>query len=229
MAEEFQTQRVLELACAAQRINKVYLKDLENVYDNEGKFLFVKHSNKDLVRWALNINRTNVAQEFAPQELTIEEEDKELAEEIKKYFRRLMFSAIKGDNDFQTEVNSILGTETIPSNKIGYVACLPHVYAKDYVRNQMEKRVKSLDQGYIGNAGSVILNKDCEVLECSRSKNFDAYNVYAIMDNKMVGWMGKKELKIGPAVVSGAKVKDHSEHWKYKNSVTRLNYVKVFQ
>jgi hypothetical protein len=93
----------------------------------------------------------------------------------------------------------------------------------------MEKRVKSLDQGYIGNAGSVILNKDCEVLECSRSKNFDAYNVYAIMDNKMVGWMGKKELKIGPAVVSGAKVKDHSEHWKYKNSVTRLNYVKVFQ
>ena len=140
-----------------------------------------------------------------------------------------MFSAIKGDNEFQTEVNNILSTETVPANKIGYIACLPSTYARDYAKTQMERRIKSLDEGHAGNVGDVLLNKDCEILECVRSKNFDAWNIYAIMDNRMVAWMGKKEVKMGPAVLVGAKVKDHSEHWKYKNPVTRLNYVKVFQ
>ena len=37
MAQEFPVQRVLELACAAERTNKGYLKDVESVFDNEGK------------------------------------------------------------------------------------------------------------------------------------------------------------------------------------------------
>lgn len=230
MAEEFQTQRVLELACAAQRHNKAYLKDSENVYDTEGKFLFVKHSNKSLIRWALGVDKyTNQPLEFVPQDIFIQDCDKEKAEDIKKFYRRLVFSAIKGDNEFQTEVNTILSTEMIPLNKIGYVACLPSVYSRDYAKNQMDKRVKSLDEGFLGAVGLALLDKDCEVLECTRSKNFDAFNIYAIIDNKMVGWMANREVKLGPAVVIKAKIKDHSEHWKYKNSVTRLNYVKVFQ
>lgn len=230
MSEEFSTQRVLELACAAQRHNKVYLKEIESVFDNEGKFRFLKHTNKSLIRWALGIDKyAGQAPEFVPQDIFIQDCDKEQAEEIKKFYRRLVFSAIKGDNEFQTEVNTILGTETVPANKIGYIACLPSTYARDYSKNQMEKRIKNLDEGFVGDIGEVLLNKDCEILECARSKNFDAWNIYAIMDNKMVAWMGKKEVKIGVAVVTGAKVKDHSEHWKYKNPVTRLNYVKVFQ
>lgn len=230
MSEEFSTQRVLELACAAQRTNKAYLKETENVYDEEGKFIFVKHSNKSLIRWALGADKyTNMPIEFVPQDIFIQDCDKELAEEIKKFYRRLVFSAIKGDNEFQTEVNTILSSDNVPLNKVGYVACLPSVYLRDLSKNQMEKRVKTLDNGYLGNAGEVLLDKDCEILECTRSKNFDAWNICAIIDNKMVAWMGKKEVKMGPAVVKGAKVKDHSEHWKYKNAVTRLNYVKVFQ
>ena len=41
--------------------------------------------------------------------------------------------------------------------------------------------------------------------------------------------MSKNELKLGPAVVVKAKVKDHAKHWKHETPVTRLNYVKAAQ
>jgi hypothetical protein len=229
MSQTFPTRRVLELACAAQRTNKEYLKESQSVFDNEGKFLFLKHTNKALVRWALGIDRAGVAQEFAPQDIFIEDCDKEQADEIQKYFRRLMFSAIKGDNEFQTEVNALLNEEEVAANKIGYIACLPSVYLKDSTRNVFEKRVRTLDEGYVADVDRWINDKDCEILQCIRSKNFDAYNVDAIIDNKLVSWFSKNELKIGPAVVIKGKVKDHGQNWLTKKSTTRLNYVKVAQ
>ena len=229
MAQEFPVQRVLELACAAERTNNGYLKDVESVFDNEGKFMFMKHSNKALVRWALGIDRSNQAPEFAPQDIFIEDCDKEMTENIRKYFKRLMFSAIKGDNDFQTEVNLLLNTENIPANKIGYIACLPSVYLKDSSRNTFEKRVRDLDAGYLADKDKWVIDRDCEVLQCIRSKNFDAWNVDAIIDNKLVSWFNKYQINPGPAVIIKCKVKDHSHNWLTKKETTRLNYVKVVQ
>lgn len=228
MEQTFPTQRVLELACAAQRTNKEYLKEAESVFDSDGKFLFIKHPNKILIRWALGIDRTSVSPEFAPQDIFIEDCDKEQAEEIRKYFRRLMFSAIKGDNEFQTEVNQILNTEEIPANKIGYVGSLPSVWVRDQSRNRVDKALKAAEEGYLGNEGTWIIDKDAEIIRCERSKNFDAHNVLAIIDNKIASWMGKP-VKIGPAVIQKAKIKQHGENWFTKQNETRLHYVKVVQ
>ncbi len=229
MTQNYSTQRVLELACAAQRTNKEYLKEPQSVFDSEGKFLFVKHSNKSLIRWALGIDRfTGASPEFAPQDIFIKDCDKTQAEEIRKYFKRLMFSAIKGDNEFQTEVNQLLNTEEIPANKIGYIGSLPSVWAKDVARNRVDKALKAVDEGYLADEGSWILDKDAEIIRCERSKNFDAHNILAIIDNKIASWMGKP-VKIGPAVIQKAKVKQHGENWLTKKNETRLHYVKVAQ
>lgn len=229
MSNLYSVQRILELSCAAQRTNNSYIKESENVFDNEGKFLFVKHTNKELVKWALGIGRTNVAIEFAPLDIFIQDVDKELAVEIRNYFKRLMFSAIKGDNEFQTEVNLLLNTEDMPADKIGFIACLPSVYLKDSSRNTFKKRVQDVDSGYLADKDSWIGDKDCTVLQCIRSKNFDAWNVDAIIENKLVSWFSKYEIKIGPAVLIKGKVKDHSHNWLTKKETTRLNYVKVAQ
>lgn len=230
MAALYSTQRILELSCAAQRANKGYLKESESVFDNAGKFLFIKHDNKSLVKFAIGAFKSeNLAPEFAPQAIFIEDVDKEMASEIRKYFRRLMFAAIKGDNDFKTEVNSLLDSEEIALNKIGYIACLPSVYLKDSTRNFFEKKIKLLDDGYIGDIDAWVFDKDCEVLQCVRSKNFDAWNIDAIIDNKLVSWFSKNQLKIGDAVVIKAKIKDQSSNWLTKKDQTRLNYVKVAQ
>lgn len=230
MSKEFPLQEVLELACAAQRFNQEYLKEVEGVFDSEGKFMYMKHSNKVLIRKALKLaDSNNATAEFTPQDISIEDADRELANEIKRYFRRLMFAAVKGDNEFQTEVNTLLTLAVIPENKIGFIACLPSVYRRDSASSLIEKRARGADKEYLADVGAWIFDKDCEILACQRSKNFDAWNVDAIIDNKMVSWFSKIDMKVGPCVIVKGKVKDHSQHWKYGNPVTRLHYIKAAQ
>ena len=229
MSKEFPLQQVLELACAAQRANNAYIKEIESIFDVDGKFLFMKHPNKSLVKKALNLKDGSTSAEFAPQDIFVETADTELANEIQKFFKRLMFSAVKGDNEFQTEVNTLLTLGVIPENKIGFIACLPSVYKRDHANNQIEKRIRTTDKEYLGTIGSSIADRDCEIISSVRSKNFDAWNVDAIIDNKMVSWFSKTDMKIGPCVVVKGKVKDHSLHWKHQTPVTRLNYIKAVQ
>lgn len=232
VAKEFNTQEVLELACAAQRWNKEYLKDMSPVYDDKGELRFWKQPNKVNILYSLNAYPVSDSADpkTLPVKLQIADEDREQAAEIRKYYKRLMFAAVKGDSDFQTTVNALLSSDNVPMNKIGYIACLPSVQKKDYAVNQIEKRVRTIDKGYLADIGKTIFDKDCEVLESRQSKNFDAYNITAIIDNKMVSWFSKINLKPGACVVVKAKIKDHSTHWKHKDTnVTRLNYVKAAQ
>jgi hypothetical protein len=231
MAAEYSVQLVLEFACAAQRTNKQYLKSSESVFDEEGRFLFLKHDNKSLIRYALGVDKySNTEQEFRPMQLFIEDEDKQLSEEIRSYYKRLMFAAVKGDNDFQTEIFSLLMSETMPGNKIGWIASLPSVYQRDNEKNRIDKALKSAENSTVADVGEVILDKDCEVVKVSASKNFDADNILAIIDNKIVSWMSnKKDVKVGPAVIIKAKVKQHAANWYCGKTETRLHYVKVAQ
>lgn len=230
MAEVYSVQRVLELACAAQRTNRAYIKETESVYTDDGKFVCLKHDNKALIRHALGIEKyANTEQEFRPADLFLETQDAELAEEIKSYYRRLMFAAVKGDNEFQTEVNSILNADTVPKSKIGFLACLPSTYARDKLRSDFKRNIKNCEDRHLADVDSFITDKDCEIIECSRSKNFDAYNINAIIHGVLVSWFSKHPVALGPAVLQKARVKEHRHHWLTKKAETRLNYVKVFQ
>lgn len=230
MVSEYPLKTLLELACAAQRINGEYVKVVQPVYSDDNKLMTYKWDNKTIILLALNPTgyKSSIEGHMPPLAST-NKDDAELAEDIRKYFRRLMFSAIEGDNEFQTTVNSLLESETVPLNRLGFIACLPSVYKRDYGRTQLEKKIKHSDNLYLAEVGEDVLDKDCEILNCQRSKNFEAYNIDAIIDNKMVSWMSKYELKLGPAVVVKARVKEHSKHWKFENLVTRLNYVKAAQ
>ncbi len=231
MSDTNPVRQVLELACSAERLNKLYIKETTPIYSNDGKIMSYTWANKMLVLLMLypeNYKKTHV-DEAPPPLLRVTQDDQTLADEIQKYFRRLMFSAVQGDNEFQTKVNAILESGEVSASEIGFVACLPSVYKRDYARNNIKKQAKILDNTYLAEIGSNVTDKDCEVLESQRSKNFDAWNICAIIDNKMVSWMSKVDLKLGPAVVVKAKVKDHTKHWQHENAVTRLNYVKAVQ
>jgi hypothetical protein len=228
MDKEHPVEIVLQLACAAERQQGGYVKEIESVFASDGQFAFMKQPNKTLVQLALGASWTGDPA-MRPESLHITADDIELAKEIQKYFKRLMFAAIAGDNEFKTEVNQLLTAGVVPNNRLGFIACLPSVYKRDYATTQIEKRVKTLDEGWLAEIGEVILDKDCEVLSSKRSKNFDAWNIDAIIDNKMVSWFSKVDMKVGPCVVVKGKVKDHNLHWKHQTPVTRLNYIKAVQ
>jgi hypothetical protein len=221
----YPTQQVLELACAAQRFNGTYVKETVAVYAEDGVVMYSKYPNKLLMMITLD-DKLVVPDVKA---LKIEPEDVALAEEIQKYYKRLLFAAIDGENDFLTTVHSILNSETVKENQFGYVACLPSVQAKDVTHNRVKKLARQVDEGFLGASGDRLADLDCEIIEVIKSKNFEGYNVCAIINNKMASWMSQKELKTGPCVIVKAKVKDNSKHWKHGNDETRLNFVKAAQ
>lgn len=229
--KEYQTRHVLELACAAQRILKSYVKSIETVYDDNMAVRYYKQPNKICMLHAVGEYKVSLETDprMIPTRLDVIEEDSALADTILKYYKRLMFDAVAGENEFKIKVNSILNSELVSSSDFGFVACLPSVYKRDLSTRQVEKQARKVDDEHIGQVGDSLLDMDCEIISCQRSKNFDAFNVDAIISNKMVSWMSKFEPKIGPCVVIKAKVKDHTKHWKHGNCITRLNYVKVAQ
>jgi hypothetical protein len=227
--KEFPTQQVLELACAAQRINGAYIKEDAPVYSEDGAFMYIKHTNKMQMLCTLVPAIWTADPKDAPMPLKVLSEDVALAEEIKTYFKRLLFAAIEGENDFQTNINSFLSSDNIETKNFGYIACLPSVYVRDRAQNNVKKAARQVEEGYLAEIGSTIKDLDAEVISSIKSKNFEGYNIDAIINNKMVSWMNKTNLNLGPAVIVKAKVKDCNKHWKHQNDVTRLHYVKAAQ
>lgn len=229
MDTNFPSQQVLELACAAQRVNGSYIKEPEGVFSSDGVYMYTQQTNKMTMLCTLDHKIWTADPKDAPMPLKILPEDTALAEEIKSYYKRLLFAAIDGSNEFQTEVNSLLNAETVPKNKFGFIACLPSVYARDRSQNEVKKAAKQSQEGFLGDAGDRLMDLDCEILEVVKSKNFEGWNVCAIINSKMASWMSQTELKRGPCVIVKAKVKAQGKHWKYGNDETRLNYVKAAQ
>ena len=227
--KEFPTQQVLELACSAQRTNGAYLKESESVYSADNLYLYSKQTNKMLMLCTLISTNWTADPKESPMPLKVTEEDVALAQEIKTYFKRFLFAAIEGENEFQTNINSILSGDTVKTNQFGYVACLPSVYVRDRAQNKIKKVARTVAEGYLAEIGSNLKDLNCEILEAIKSKNFEGYNISAIIDNKMVSWLNKTNLNLGACVLVKAKVKDHTKHWKHQNDVTRLNYVKAAQ
>ena len=226
---EFPTQQVLELACAAQRVHGAYIKDPEAVYAEDGVYMYSKQPNKIVMLCTLDPAYWTSDPKEAPMPLRVLPEDTAQAESIRLYYKRVLFSAIEGDNEFLTTINSILSNEMVKSNQLGYVACLPSVCARDQVQNKIKKAARQVDEGYLADIGSTVKDLDAEIIASIKSKNFEGYNIDAIINNKMVSWLNKTNLELGPCVIVKAKVKDHNKHWKHQNDVTRLNFVKAAQ
>lgn len=223
--KEYPTQQVLELACAAQRINGSYIKETEAVYAEDGVMMYTKQPNKILMLYTLD-DKMVIPDVKA---LKIEPEDTVRANEIRAYYKRLLFAAIEGENDFLTNINSILSSETVRENQFGYVACLPSVQARDSAHLKVKKAARTVEEGCLAEIGTQLRDLDAEIISSIKSKNFEGYNIDAIINNKMVSWMNKTSLELGPAVIVKAKVKDCNKHWKHGNDVTRLHYVKAAQ
>jgi hypothetical protein len=227
--KEFPTQQVLELACAAQRINRAYIKESNTVFADDGVAVYTQHTNKMMMLCTLNPSNWTADPKDAPMPLKVLPEDTLLSEEIKKHFRKFMFSAIEGENDFQTNINTILSSDSVKANQFGYVACLPSTYVRDLAQTKVKKAARTVEEGYLAEIGAQLKDLDAEIISSIKSKNFEGYNIDAIINNRMASWLNKTNLNLGACVIVKAKVKDHSKHWKHSNDVTRLNYVKAAQ
>lgn len=226
---DFPVQQILELACSAQRYNNCYQKESETLYSDDGKAMGYKHSNKTLMLWTADMShREGSDPQYHPPVLQITDADRQLTEDIRTYYRRLMFSVLaQPDNQFLQEIMSLLNKEMMNENKFGFIACLPSVYHRDKLRNDSNKLMKDCDNSVLGAVDDKLTNLTAKILDCVRSKNYDAWNVLAIIDNKVVSWFSKIQIKTPTVEIISAKVKGHYTNYHSGKPETRLNYVKV--
>ena len=99
---EFPTQQVLELACAAQRVHGAYIKEPEAVYADDNVYMYSKQPNKIVMLCTLDPAYWTSDPKEAPMPLRVLPEDTAQADSIRLYYKRLLFSAIEGDNEFNS-------------------------------------------------------------------------------------------------------------------------------
>lgn len=225
------TQIVLELACSAQRTLGRYIKEGEVWFEQ----LNPRESPKDIPNKWLILSTLGLMTDWErenrlpPKNLVITDDDLQLAVDIRKYYRRLAFDIIAEGESFKSNVFKIFNSEEIAENEIGFLACLPSIYFRERSKDRVKKASIFCDHEYLGIEGSKLFDLDSEILEVKRSKNYDAYNVTAVINNKMATWMSNPELQVGPAVIVRANIKGLNTHQIYNIPVTRLNYVKAVQ
>lgn len=207
--KEFDTLLLLSAACAAQRINKAYLKHGDGAF---GDTQPQRPSNRELVY------------QFLDNQDTITDADRELAEKVKSYWNGKTFKLLTGEyiSNFDRSVLELLQKETLfDGYDLAVVASLPNSYLTGIARDERERRVKFAQGGYLGNVGDKV-EATIEVTKCVYSQKWGVYFLTGLTTNdQAVFFSYKQDVNAGTVLQIKGNVK------RQDNNTTQLNRVKV--
>jgi len=215
----YQTSKIIELSVSAARVNKGYIKSSTgSVY-----------SNKDLMRFTLSseLERSYVPDDFVPLEFT--DEDGVQLEKINKHMRRYMLMSLGNLSAFQSDVFVHYNSETIPSNRFGFIAYLPFFVERDLKELAYTQRLKKefSDSRHLTEFKS--LEGKVEVLKVIHlnKAEYETYLYFVGFDKNLLIFANKNKFETGDFLEMRGKVKSFQEEMQTKTPVTRLNYVNI--
>lgn len=201
----FNIDNAFAAAVIAQKINQSYIKVTQ---EPQGK-----SANRTLVMSML----TDV--------IPFTDSEMEEGRKVRNHFQQhLTFKIIKGDNvtPFERVATEISNKETATCNyDISIIASLPSVYERAKQRNEIDRKIKFAQGGFIGSEKERV-NLSIEVLKCNYSHNYGVYFVTAITpDDKIVFFSYAMDIAIGSKFSIKGTVKRHT------SDSTQLNRVKI--
>jgi hypothetical protein len=208
---EFDTLLMLSAACAAQRVNKAYLKFADGSPNSESPYV-TRPSNRELVY------------QFLDNLDTITDADRELAEKVKTYWNGKTFKLLTGEyiSNFDRSVLELLQKEKLYDGyDLAVVASLPNSYLSGVARDERERRVKFAAGGYLGSIGDTV-EATIEVTKSVYSKKWGVYFLTGITTgDQAVFFSYKQDVSPGTILSIKGNVK------RQDNNTTQLNRVKV--
>ena len=208
----YPTMLVLSAACAAQRVNGMYVKvayEIGNTEDTKGD---PRKSNRQLVM------------EFIADPSTITKEDNDMASSLKAWYQGKTFKILGGGymSEFDRNAMKLVEKEEIVGNyEIAVASSLPASYLKGVQRDLGENRAKFAQGGYLGKVLDRV-TADIEVLKCVYSQKWGVYFVTAITDkDQSIFFSYKQDLTYGSKLSIKGTVK------RQDNNQTQLNRVQV--
>jgi hypothetical protein len=221
--KEFPTLDTLAMACCISRqkgftsVSKYIATDPTN-----GE----RWNNKEMLTYAMMpfLAKSDYLLHFKPTE-----EDVAQAEDIIKYYRRLMFGVI-ADNltSYMQGIFNNTQQDTVKMNAFGFLASVPSTYEKEIQKKILQERIKSTKAEHIGALNQPI-ELDIVYIGTRFVEQVGCWSHDAITStNHLVSFLSKEQLgKQGDSQKIKAKVKAHRENYHSKTPETQLNYVKV--
>lgn len=229
---EYPTEKLIELAFAAYRINSGYVKDTRRYSEGQP----TTYSNKEIVAYSAahynqynekdSVLRTWIPSDFIPVKVT--DEDRAAKADADRHMRRYTMLALGNLSDFQQDVFSAYSSERMPVNRVGLIAYLPEFVNRELQDKMYKERLKKefADSRYYENK----VEGECEILKVIRvSKEFEDpfYMHFGAVDGNLICFARKEGFAVGKVYVITAKVKGQDRERETGLPMTRVNYVKL--
>lgn len=225
----YPVEQLLEIAFAAYRVNKGYVKQTSRF--TEGKPTV--WSNKELISYTAAEtlrDKTSVPSwipdDFKPIEVT--DEDRAGVQEAHRFFRRYTM-LILGDslNQFQKDMFSAYSnTEVVSHNKIGFVAYIPAFIKNEGEEIAYKRRLKE-DFSESQHLTTKLVNGQAEILKRIYLKEYGMYLYFAGVGKDLVSFTKQERYDIGAIYSIRAKVKNNDTERDSRLPMTKINYVKL--
>ena len=224
MIDSYKTQTVLATAYAAYRHNNGYVKDTFRFSEPDNKTLF---SNKDILKFQFRPDFR--PDDFKPLRTT--DDDYAEVDAALKHFRRYTLGVIgESLTDFQKDVIDAVWLEEVPFNKLGLIAYVPELVARETKEISLKKKIRMeyRDSIYIGGIGESVEGV-CQILDSYYSSHYEKYAYTAEYMGNLISFWNKFELQQGDRRKFVAKVKSHGKNRLFEANETTLNYVRLYK
>lgn len=200
----FNTDEVFAAACAAQRINGQYIKATVTGSSQKTNRLIVEELLQD------------------PTQITVD--DRIQGESMRKYFKGLTFKVLEGKSltEFVKNAMEFATNDMITSTyQLAVVVSLPQSYEKSSKRDDVERRIRFAQGGFVGNlSDKVTLN--IEVVKQLWSNKYNTWYLTGITtEDQVVFFAHKTQYDIGTMLTIQGVVKGQ------RDTSTQLSRVKV--
>ena len=217
------TQEALAMACAAQRINRSYIKETRRFSEVENN---TKFSNKEIVKFAFHKDPQYLPSDYVRPTPT--EEDYIQVAEIQKWMKRYVMLGLGNLDNFKSDMVDAVSQDTVSADNLGRIAFIPEFVKRDQHESSLKKEIRTeyRNSQHLGKEKDIIEGV-VKILDKRYSSQWESYNYVAVMDGNLLSFMNKNEYNINDMKRVKGKVKSQTKNRLFDANETRLNYVKI--
>lgn len=226
---EYSTASLIELAYAAYRVNKGYVKQTRRYSEGQP----TTFANKELIAYTAQtlFDQTVPFQpeDFVPLKVT--QEDKDEVEAGAKFMRRYTMLAMGDLPDFENDLFAAYSSEKMPIGRVGLIAYLPAFVDREVKNKLYKQRLKTdfADSKHL--TGDRLEPTEVEILKVITLNNDwisePAYMHFGAIGNDLVCFTKKEMYAVDNTYDIVARIKGEDHERDTGLPMTRLNYVKL--
>jgi len=221
---EYSTELLLQMAYAAQRVNKGYVKQTRR-YSEDQPTTF---SNKELIAFTVR-DDSWLPEDFVPLKIT--DEDRAAKAAGDKHMRRYTMLAMGDLPQFESDIFAAYSSDKMPIGRIGLIAYIPEFVDREIANKIYKQRMKTefADSAYL--TQNITDGNEVEILKVIPLNNIDfgepVYLHFGAVGKDLVCFSKKEMYAVGETYEMVGRIKGQDKERETGLPMTRMNYVKL--